>query len=100
MGILKHEDWNATWIAWSRTALNSGPLPMFRREFAVKRKVSRATAYICGLGFFELYLNGRKVGDHVLEPGWTNYRRTNLYTTYEVEDFLRPGRERRGSDPG
>ncbi|MGO8785972.1 MAG: glycoside hydrolase family 78 protein [Terriglobia bacterium] len=91
MGILKQEDWKATWIAWSRTAINSGPLPMFRREFAVKRKVSHATAYICGLGFFELYLNGRKVGDHVLEPGWTNYRRTNLYATYDVEDFLRPG---------
>ncbi len=91
MGILKPQDWQATWIASSHTAINSGPLPMFRREFAVKRKVSRATAYICGLGFSELYLNGRKVGDHVLEPGWTNYRRTNLYATYEVEDFLRPG---------
>jgi hypothetical protein len=91
MGILKPQDWQATWIASSHTALNSGPLPMFRREFALKHKVSRATAYICGLGFFELYLNGRKVGDHVLEPGWTNYRRTNLYVTYDVEDFLRPG---------
>jgi hypothetical protein len=91
MGILKPEDWQATWIAWSRTAINSGPLPMFRREFAVARKVTRATAYISGLGFFELYLNGRKVGDHVLEPGWTNYRRTNLYVTHDVEDFLRPG---------
>ena len=91
MGILKPEDWQATWIAWSRTAINSGPLPMFRREFTVARKVTRATAYISGLGFFELYLNGRRVGDHVLEPGWTNYRRTNLYATYDVEDFLRPG---------
>jgi alpha-L-rhamnosidase len=91
MGILKPEDWQATWVAWSRTAINSGPLPMFRREFALKRNISRATAYVCGLGFFELYLNGRKVGDHVLEPGWTNYRRTNLYATYDVEDFLRPG---------
>jgi alpha-L-rhamnosidase len=91
MGILKPEDWQATWIAWCRTAINSGPLPMFRRKFTVARKVTRATAYISGLGFFELYLNGRKVGDHVLEPGWTNYRRTNLYATYDVEDFLHPG---------
>ena len=91
MGILKPEDWHAAWIAWSRTALNSGPLPMFRREFAITRKVTRATAYICGLGFFELYLNGRKVGDHVLEPGWTNYRHTNLYTTFEVDKLLEPG---------
>ena len=53
MGILHPEDWQATWIAWSRTAINSGPLPMFRREFSVARKVTRATAYISGLGFFE-----------------------------------------------
>jgi hypothetical protein len=91
MGIMKPEDWHAAWIAWSRTGLNSGPLPMFRREFKVARKITRATAYIAGLGFFELYLNGRKVGDHVLEPGWTNYRRTDLYATYEVDDFLHPG---------
>ena len=91
MGIMKFEDWHAAWIAWSRTALNSGPLPMFRREFTLTRKVTRATAYICGLGFFELYLNGRKVGDHVLEPAWTNYRRTNLYATYEVDNFLHQG---------
>jgi hypothetical protein len=91
MGIMKAEDWHAAWIAWSRTALNSGPLPMFRREFTVARKITRATAYVSGLGFFELYLNGRKVGDHVLEPGWTNYRRTSLYATYEVDDFLHPG---------
>jgi len=91
MGILKPGDWHAAWIAWSRTALNSGPLPIFRREFTLTRKLRHATAYISGLGFFELYLNGRKVGDHVLEPGWTNYRRTCLYATYEVESFLQPG---------
>jgi hypothetical protein len=91
MGMMKAEDWHAAWIAWSRTALNSGPLPMFRREFTVAHKITRATAYISGLGFFELYLNGRKVGDHVLEPGWTNYRRTSLYATHEVDDFLHSG---------
>jgi hypothetical protein len=91
MGILKPEEWRASWVAWSRTAINSGPLPMFRREFTVTRQVRRATVYICGLGFFELYLNGHKVGDHVLEPGWTNYRRSALYLTYDVSDLLRPG---------
>jgi alpha-L-rhamnosidase len=91
MGILRPEDWHATWIDSSRTAINSGPLPMFRREFSVVRKLTRATAYISGLGFFELYLNGRKVGDHVLEPGWTNCRHTKSYATYDVGDFLRPG---------
>jgi alpha-L-rhamnosidase len=71
--------------------ITSGPLPMFRKEFKVARQLSRATVYICGLGFFELHINGRKVGDHVLEPGWTNYRRSALYLTYDVETFLHPG---------
>jgi hypothetical protein len=84
MGIPKPEDWgNSRWITWERTSINSGPLPMFRREFEVSRQVRRATAYISGLRFFELYLNGHRVGDHVLEPGWTNYRRTTLYATSE-----------------
>lgn len=91
MGILKPEEWGASWVAWSRTAINSGPVPMFRREFTVTKPVRRATVYICGLGLFELLLNGRKVGDDVLEPGWTNYRRSELYMTYEVGNLLRPG---------
>jgi len=89
MGFVKTEDWHAAWIAWSRTALNSGPLPIFRREFTIGRNVRRATAYISGLGFFELSINGHKVGDDVLEPAWSNYRRTQYYATYEVADLLR-----------
>jgi len=91
MGLVHTEDWHSQWVAWSRTALNSGPLPMFRRDFTLTRSVRRATAYISGLGFFELYVNGQKVGDHVLEPGWTNYRRTDLYSTFEVRDLLHTG---------
>ena len=55
-----------------------------RKAFAVEKEVKRAVAYVCGLGFYELTLNGQKVGDHVLDPGWTNYRKTCLYTTYDV----------------
>jgi len=91
VGFLHTEDWHASWIAWNRTALNSGPLPMFRRGFNVTRPVRRATAYISGLGFFELYVNGHQIGDHVLEPAWSNYRRTDYYATFEVADLLRSG---------
>jgi alpha-L-rhamnosidase len=89
MGNLKPAGWDRRWIAWNRKAINSGPLPMFRREFAITRKVSRATVYICGLGFFELYLNGHKVGDHVLDPGWTNYRQSAVYVTCDVHMHVR-----------
>jgi hypothetical protein len=48
-----------------------------------------ALAYVCGLGFYDLYLNGRKVGDQVLDPGWTNYRKRCLDATHEVTALLR-----------
>ncbi len=57
---------------------------MLRKEFQVRGAVRRATAYVSGLGLYELYLNGRKVGDHVLSPGLTDYDKRVLYVTYDV----------------
>jgi hypothetical protein len=62
-----------------------------RKEFTVEKKIKRAVAYVCGLGFYELRLNGQKVGDRVLDPGWTNYRKTCLYTAYDVTAQLTRG---------
>ena len=87
MGLLKPSDWSARWI----TGEPKGPLPLFRREFQVSKKLTRALVRVCGLGFYELHLNGRKVGDQVLDPGWTNYRKTCLYASYEVTKQLRAG---------
>jgi len=64
---------------------------MLRREFAVEKKVRRATAYVCGLGLSEFYLNGRKVGDHVLSPALTEYTKRACYVTYDVTKQLRKG---------
>ena len=63
-----------------------------RREFMLSKKVERATAYVSGLGLSELYINGKKVGDHVLSPGLTDYTRRVYYVTHEVADQLRKGR--------
>jgi alpha-L-rhamnosidase len=67
-----------------------------RKVFTVEKEVKRAVAYICGLGFYELSLNGRKVGDHVLDPGWTNYRKRCLYTAYDVTAQLTRGKNALG----
>ncbi|MCX6878073.1 MAG: family 78 glycoside hydrolase catalytic domain [Verrucomicrobia bacterium] len=64
------------------------PARYLRREFQVDKKVARATAYVCGLGLFELRLNGAKVGDHVLEPGLTDYDKRCYYVTFDVTDRL------------
>ena len=56
------------------------------------KPVRRALLYVCGLGQYELWLNGRRVGKRVLDPGWTNYRKTCLYSAYDVSEQLKPGR--------
>jgi alpha-L-rhamnosidase len=67
------------------------PSPLFRLEFKVESAVRSARAMICGLGYYELYLNGQKVGDQVLDPVVTQYDRRVRYVTHRVEDCLQPG---------
>jgi alpha-L-rhamnosidase len=66
-------------------------LPIFRKEFTVAKPARRAVASICGLGQYELFLNGAKVGDHVMDPPWTNYRKRCTYAAYDVTAQIRPG---------
>ena len=76
-GMLRQDDWKAQWIGapWQRDVRgNFYPCaPMFRKEFTVKKGLVNATAFISGLGWFEMSLNGRKVGDDYFVPGFTDY---------------------------
>jgi alpha-L-rhamnosidase len=89
MGLLRRTDWIADWIGfpagWNGRALT------FRRPFHLDTPVTRARAYISGLGYYELRINGQKIGDHVLDPGTTSYDQRVLYVTYDVTDALRTG---------
>ncbi len=67
------------------------PARYLRREFAVEKQVKRATAYVCGLGFFKLYLNGQRVSDHVMDPALSNYGKRDLYVTFDVTEHLKAG---------
>jgi alpha-L-rhamnosidase len=67
------------------------PSPLLRKEFAVSKKVRSARVYMSGLGWGELYINGKKVSDDVLSPGLTDYYKEVLYRTYDVTSFLKPG---------
>ena len=62
-----------------------------KKEIKVSKKVVRATAFLCGLGYSELQINGKKVGDHVLDPGFTDYSKSALYVTYDVTKLLQSG---------
>ncbi|MDR2674562.1 MAG: glycoside hydrolase family 78 protein [Opitutaceae bacterium] len=64
---------------------------MARREFPVKRPLRRALAHISGLGHYELTVNGKKAGDHLLAPGWTAYEKTALYETHDITNLLLAG---------
>lgn len=96
MGLLKDKDCQAKWITANppkgvlgRTAKD--PLPIFRKPVRLSRPVEKAIIRICGLGHYELAINGRRVGDHEMDPGWTNYRKTCLYSSYDVTSMLEPG---------
>ena len=67
------------------------PAPYLRHGFAVEKKVRRATAYVSALGLYEMRLNGRRVGDYLLTPGWTDYKKRVYYNSYDVTGMLRAG---------
>ena len=62
-----------------------------RKVFEIEKSVKCATAKVCGLGQFHFWMNGKKVEDHELDPGWTDYRKLIQYVTFDVTDFLHPG---------
>ena len=80
--------WKAKWIC----APAATETLLLRKEFIVKPGLKRALAHVTGLGQYELNLNGRKAGDDLLSPGWTDYSDTVLYDTKDVTSLLREGR--------
>ena len=72
------------------------PEALVRRDFDVAsgtggKEIASARAYVTGLGYYKLFLNGKRVGDHELDPGFTVYDKTTLYATYDVTKALRSG---------
>ncbi|MFB3903468.1 MAG: family 78 glycoside hydrolase catalytic domain [Acidobacteriota bacterium] len=93
MGLLRPSDWEAVWIEPGivEDVSKPGPVPMLRADFNIKGAVSRARAYVTSRGLYELYLNGRRVGDQALTPGWTSYNKRLQYQTYDVTELLKNG---------
>lgn len=115
MGLLAPSDWKgAQWIGYEAMpdSLRIVPaehgkgdtkwagvvdtLPLLRKAFTLNKPVKKATAFICGLGHFEMRLNGQKVGDHFLDPGWTFYDKEAQYVAFDVTGQLKPGRNALG----
>jgi alpha-L-rhamnosidase len=91
MGLLDPGDWRASWIEAGLPEDAKTPLPLLRRAFTLRGQVRQARAYVTSHGLYELTLNGQRVGDQVLAPGWTSYNRRLQYQTYDVTKLLRRG---------
>ncbi|MBC8231933.1 family 78 glycoside hydrolase catalytic domain [bacterium] len=87
MGLLNQSDWEGKWIG-SDVSISA---PLLRQEFEITKKIKCARTYISGVGWYELYINGEKVGDHVLDPATTDYAKRILYAPYDVTALLREG---------
>lgn len=88
MGLMEPGDWSGRWIGAPEAGFAA---PLLRKEWKLREKPVRATAYFCGLGYGELYLNGKKVGDHALDPGFTDYAKRVLYAAHDVGGQLVAG---------
>lgn len=84
--------WKGIWIA----APGATETLLLRREFDMRPGLRRAIVHVCGLGQYELTLNGAKVGADLLAPGWTDFDKTTLYDTHDVTAMLREGRNAAG----
>jgi alpha-L-rhamnosidase len=95
MGLLKDSDWHARWIGLARPAdVQEGtplPFPWLRKTVTLDSKPQRATAYINALGYYELYVNGKKVDDYVLSPSVVDYSKRNWYVTHDITNYLVQG---------
>jgi len=93
MGLLQPTDWQAYWIEpdWEEDPASSNPCPYVRTTFALREQVIAARVYITAHGLYELSLNGQRVGDTYLTPGYTSYPHRLQYQVYDVGDQVRVG---------
>lgn len=83
-------DWKAQWITDEHDKEHK-PSPLFRKSFVSKSNIKKARLYVSGLGYYEMFINGKKAGNSVLAPGYTDYRKRVLYSTLDVTTLLTKG---------
>jgi len=91
MGHLGMMHWQGAWIS-DGADIDKRPAPYFRKTFQLGKNIRSARAYIAVGGLYELYVNGERIGDHQLDPLYTNYAKRNLYVTYDITSQLQQGK--------
>jgi alpha-L-rhamnosidase len=97
MGLLSQSDWKAKWVEMEGDTLRYSSSPHFRKEFLLSKSVSSARVYVTSHGFYELQMNGKKIGDQVFTPGWTSYSKRLQYQVYDITKALQKGKNAIGA---
>lgn len=90
-GMMEMKNWKGSWIS-DANDINLKAAPYFRKAFSAGKKIKSARAYIAVAGLYELFLNGKRIGNHRLDPMYTRFDRRTLYVTYDVTAALQPGK--------
>jgi alpha-L-rhamnosidase len=92
MGLLQADNWKAKWIGpgFEEDSVLR-PSPYFRKQFESRKVILSATAYVTALGLYEGFINGKRIGDAYLTPGWTSYNKRHQYQQYDVTNLVRQG---------
>ncbi len=99
MGLLTPADWQASWIA--RSAENPVRSVYMRKEVSLEGPdIAKARLFVTGLGNYIFYINGNRVGDDLLTPGWTDFTKRVEYQVYDVADLLDSGPNALGAELG
>lgn len=93
MGLLDRADWQGQWIGGYQVGgpRTTSPTPFLRRDFTVASPVAQARLYATAIGLYECHLNGSRVGEDILTPGWTDYHQRIQYQVYDVTALLQSG---------
>ena len=92
MGMMDLASWKAQWITMGYDESPKRESPILRNEFSITKEIAQATAVITSHGIYQSYLNGEKIGDAYLTPGWTSYNKRLQYQLYDVTSQLKQGK--------
>jgi alpha-L-rhamnosidase len=96
--FLKDSDWKARWISTQENPTRTPPRSVYvRKEFELKEKPANARVYVTGLGNYIFSLNGKRISDELLSPGWTDYFHKIQYQVYDISEFLVKGKNTAGA---
>lgn len=120
-GLFEEKDWKgAKWIVFEEipdslklvpgvhgngdhlgnVAKKRSVVPYFRKDYTIDKRITQALVFVCGLGHYELYMNGKRIGDRFLSPGWSEYRKSCFYNTFDVTRYIDKGKNTIGAVVG